>query len=206
MKTKISRKIFAFLGGVVDIVWISILWYLSSIPIITSGASSSAMYYTVHTNVFQNRGYLFSVYKKAFFDNFKKATVIWVAFFLLDAFLFFDLMLAKMAIDQGSSLAALYYPVLICIILALMWQISTFTYQARFDDTIKNIFIKGGFIAMRNIGWMLFLVIFLTGLLLLCRYLIFLIVVLPGGYTCMVHHVFEHIYKKVGWIEEEETI
>ncbi len=201
MKMWFDKKIFRILGGIVDAFWISILWYLSSIPVFTMGASLSAMYYTVHTCMFEGRGHLLSTFKKAFTDNFKKATVIWLICFLTDAFLIFDHILTKMAIDQGSILAVFYYPVLVCIALALMWQLSIIAYQARFNDTIRAVLLKSAFIAFRNIGWVLFLVSILVGSILLCRYLIFLVVILPGGFTCLMHHVFEHIYKKQGWIE-----
>ncbi len=205
MKTLFDKKIFRFLGAVVNVVWLSILWYLSCILVFTVGAASSSMYYTVHTHIFNGRGYLFSTYKEAFLNNFKKASVIWLICLFTDAFLFFDLTLTRMAIDQGSILAMFYYPVLVCIVLAVMWQLSLMAYQARFDDTIKGVLLKGAWIASRNIGWMLFLVAFLAGAVLLCRYLIMLVVVLPAGYTCLMHHVFEHIFKKVGWLREEDS-
>ncbi len=106
--------------------------------------------------------------------------------------------------EQGSFLGVFYYPVFICIVLAVMWQISALTYQARFDDTVKNVLIKGAAIAFSNIGWMIFLTAFLAGMLYLCRYLIFITVILPAGYAFLVHHVFEHIYKKIGWINDGE--
>ncbi len=185
-------------------VWISILWYLSSVLVITMGAASVAMYYTVHVRIFKGEGYLFPVYKKAFTENFKKATVLFVICLLLDAFLVFDFLLARMAIDQGSALAVFYYPVLVCMVLAFMWQISMLAYQARFEDTLKNVLIKGAGLFAADFGWMIFLTAVLIGGLCLCRYLILLVVVLPGGYTCLVHHVFEHIFKKRGWIPETE--
>lgn len=200
MKTWLDNRIFIFLGKVVDVIWISLLWYVTCIPVITVGASSAALYYTVHKNLFEGRGYLFSTYKSAIKDNFRKATVLWLICLLLDAFLIFDFILTRMAIDQGSILAVLYYPVLICIVLAVMWQLSIMAYQARFEDTIEAILRKAAVIAFRNIGWMLFLTVFLAGLICLCRYLIVIIVFIPGGYACLMHHVFEHIYKKTGWI------
>jgi len=203
MKTIFDHKVFLVLGGVIDAIWLSVLWYLSCIPIFTVGASSAAIYYTIHSNVFEGRGTMFSTYKKAFKDNFKKGTAIWLIFLIMDVFLGFDLVLTRMAMRQGSALAALYYPVLVCIVMLLMWQISSLTYQARFDDTVKNVLAKGAVVAMTNIGWMLFLVLFLAGVIALCRYLIILVVLLPGGYAFLIHHVFEHIYRKLGWISDE---
>ncbi|MCR4909204.1 MAG: YesL family protein [Lachnospiraceae bacterium] len=203
MKTWLDKKVFVFLAGIVDVLWISLLWYISSIFVFTAGCAMSSMYYTVHTRIFKGEGYIFPTYKKAFLDNFRKATLIWIIFILLDSFLIFDFLLAAMAVRQGSALAFLYYPVLVCIVIALMWQLSAFAYQARFEDSVRSVLVKSAYIAFTNIGWMIFLTAILAGLIVLCRYLIIIVVLLPGGYTCLLHYVFEHICKKAGWIEED---
>lgn len=205
MKTWFDNKIFIFLGKVLEVILVSLLWYIGSILIVTAGTSSAALYYTVHKCIFNSEGYLFSTYKKSFTDNLKKATLLWLICLVLDAFLVFDLLLAKMAIDQNSLLGVLYYPVLVCMVLAFMWQLSVMAYQARFEDSIRAVLYKSALIAFRNMGWMIFLTLFLTGLIYLCRYLIVLVVILPGAYTCLMHHVFEHIYTKAGWISRDVT-
>ena len=205
MKTWFDNKIFIFLGKVLEVILVSLLWYIGSILIVTAGTSSAALYYTVHKCIFNSEGYLFSTYKKSFTDNLKKATLLWLICLVLDAFLVFDLLLAKMAIDQNSLLGVLYYPVLVCMVLAFMWQLSVMAYQARFEDSIRAVLYKSALIAFRNMGWMIFLTLFLAGLIYLCRYLIVLVVILPGAYTCLMHHVFEHIYTKAGWISRDVT-
>ncbi len=75
------------------------------------------------------------------------------------------------------------------------------SYQARFDDSVKNVILKSGMIVVGNIGWLIFLTAVFSGLVFLCRYFIFLVVLLPGAHAFLVHHVFEHIYKKMGWID-----
>ncbi len=203
MKTWLDNKIILFLVAVVDVIWISLLWYLSSILIVTMGAAGTAMYYTVHKRIFNGEGYIFQTYKRSFLDNFKKATTLWLICLLIDVFFVFDAYLSRVALKTGSALSVLYYPFLICIVFALMWQLAITAYQARFDDSIKIILIKGAYLAARNIGWMLFLVLVLAGGVYLCRYLMFLSVILPGAFACLMHHVFEHIFKKNGWIERE---
>lgn len=206
MKTWLDNKIFIFLGGVVDIIILSLLWYIGSVLVFTMGTSSAALYYTIHKSVINSEGYLFSTFKNAFTDNFKKSTMIWLICLLLDAFLVFDLVLTRMAIDQGNVMAVFYYPVLVCLVLAFMWQLSIIAYHARFEDTVRAILYKSAVIAFRNIGWMLFLTIFFAALIYLCRYLVVLIVIIPGGYGCLMHHVFEHIYVKTGWISKDSNI
>ncbi|HAG68426.1 MAG TPA: hypothetical protein DCL38_00465 [Lachnospiraceae bacterium] len=204
MKNLPDNRIFLILGTVLDIVWLSILWYLGSILIVTAGAASCALYYTVHVRIFRGEGYIFSTCRKAFKENFKKATILWMICLVIDVFLLIDLRLSEMAIEQGSALAMFYYPVFVCLILAVMWQLSIVAYQARFEDTIGAVLLKSAVTAAGNMGWMIFLVLILAGAVYLCRYLIFMVLLLPGGYACLMHHVFEHIYRKKGWIKESE--
>lgn len=201
MKTRLDNKIYIFLGGLVDIILLSLLWYIGSALIFTMGASSAALYYTIHKCVMHGEGYLFSTFKRSFIENFKKSTIIWLICLLLDAFLITDLALTRMAIEQGNVMAVFYYPVLVCLILAFMWQLSITAYQARFEDTVKAVLYKSAVIAFRNTGWMLFLTMILAGLIYLCRYLIVLTVIIPGGYAWLMHHVFEHIYTKAGFLD-----
>ncbi len=200
MKTWFDNKIFLILGAVVDVIWISLLWYLCCIPVITAGAATSAMYYTVHMRIFKGDGYILPTYKKALLQNLKKGTALWLMFLCIDLFLAADLVFSDMALRQESGLAVFFFPVLVLMFLVLIWQISAFAYMARFEDSVKNILVKGGLIAASNMGWMVFLAVILLMSIYLLRYLIFLLVILPGAYTCLTHHVFEHIYRGKGWV------
>ena len=87
MKTGLDNKVFIFLGGIVDVVLVSILWYIGSIPVFTVGASSAALDYTTHKSIFRGEGYLFSTFKRSFIENFKKGTILWLICLAADAFL-----------------------------------------------------------------------------------------------------------------------
>ena len=48
MKFNFDNKLFGALGKAVDCVILSVLWLVCCLPVITIGASSTALYYTVH--------------------------------------------------------------------------------------------------------------------------------------------------------------
>lgn len=85
-----------------------------------------------------------------------------------------------------------------------MCNFSVFSYSARFDDSIKASLYKSAVVVATNLGWMLFLLIILFMALYIIRFLVFFTILLPGAFCCLVHYVFEHIYKKMGWIVEEK--
>ena len=82
MKFNWDNIVFQMLGKLVDCVWVSILWVICCIPVFTIGASTTALYYTVHKSIRGDRGYTTRTFFGAFRDNFKAATLpylIWLA-------------------------------------------------------------------------------------------------------------------------------
>ena len=204
MNIKYDNLFFTILGKIMDVLWVSILWIVFSIPIVTIGASSTALYYTIHKVVFNNESYIIRTFVNSFKSNFKDSTIKWVLSAILMVFLSVDIMIVRSFAESGSIIAALIYPLLIILVFAVMCNFSIFSYSARFDDSVKASVYKSVVLAASNLGWMLFLLIILFMALYIIRFLVFFTVLLPGAYCCLIHYVFEHIYKKIGWIEEED--
>lgn len=203
MNIKYDNLFFTILGKIMEVLWVSILWILFSIPIVTIGASSTALYYTVHKVVFNNEAYIFKTFVNSFKSNFKDSTVKWVLSVVVISFLSVDILIVRGFAESGNTIAALIYPLLLILIYVVMCVCAVFSYSARFDDSIKASIYKSALIVANNLGWMIFLLIILLMALYIIRFLVFFTILLPGAYCCLVHYVFEHIYKKMGWIVEE---
>lgn len=204
MNIKYDNLFFTILGKIMDVLWVSILWIVFSIPIVTIGASSTALYYTIHKVVFNNESYIIRTFVNSFKSNFKDSTIKWVISVVLMTFLCVDILLVRGFAESGNRIAALIYPLLLILVFVVMCVFSVFSYSARFDDSIKASIYKSAMIVATNLGWMIFLLIILLMALYIIRFLVFFTILLPGAYCCLVHYVFEHIYKKIGWIVEEE--
>lgn len=57
---------------------LSILWVVTSLPVITIGASTTALYYAVVKVIRNNEGYGWGEFWNGFRTNFKQATIIWL--------------------------------------------------------------------------------------------------------------------------------
>ena len=203
MNIKYDNLFFTILGKIMEVLWVSILWILFSIPIVTIGASSTALYYTVHKVVFNNEAYIFKTFVNSFKSNFKDSTVKWILSVAVISFLCVDILIVRGFAESGNIIAALIYPLLLILVYVMMCVCAVFSYSARFDDSIKASIYKSALIVANNLGWMIFLLIILLMALYIIRFLVFFTILLPGAYCCLVHYVFEHIYKKMGWIVEE---
>ena len=82
MKDSRTSRIGEVLSGLIDLIFAGLLWLVCSLPIITIGASSTALYYAVAKCVRHNRGRLASTFFHGFRSNFRQATVIWLLFLL----------------------------------------------------------------------------------------------------------------------------
>lgn len=80
-----------FMGKITDVACMSILWLLTSLPIITIGASTAALYSFTLEAVQDEEGGVWHSYFSAFRKHFKKATVLWLLQLVLTVFLIANL-------------------------------------------------------------------------------------------------------------------
>ena len=96
------------LSSLIDLIWAGILCLLCSLPVITAGASATALYYTIVKCVRHDRGNVSSCFFHSLRSNFRQATLIWlicllyIAVGLGDAYAF-----SLMGIHEGDYLGNL---------------------------------------------------------------------------------------------------
>ena len=61
-----------------NLVCLNILWLLCSLPIVTAGASTAAMYYVVFQYINDQDDAVLKPFLKAFKENFRTATPVWM--------------------------------------------------------------------------------------------------------------------------------
>ena len=144
---------FRAVNKMVDGLWVSILWMLFSIPIITFGASTTAFYYAVHKSLRGDRGYIWRCFWSSFKSNFKQTTKIWLMMMVIFAFLFVDSRIMYTYAQQGSKIGMMYFFFLILMVFQTVWGIYIFTYSAWFENGFKYTIKNAGIIAVLNLPW-----------------------------------------------------
>ena len=66
-----DNPVWRFIGKLGDLIILNILWMITSIPIVTIGASTTALYYVTLKLVRDEDGYTIKSFFKSFRDNFK---------------------------------------------------------------------------------------------------------------------------------------
>lgn len=136
-----DSPIMRFLSLAADLMIMNFIVTLCCLPIITIGASVTAMHYVMLKMVRGEDGYLMRDFFKSFKLNFKQATVIWLIMLLLIAIFvgdFYIVNFSGIAFPQGMSTIILIAAGLVFIVSMLIFPV-----LARFENNIKNT-IKNG--------------------------------------------------------------
>ena len=83
------------LSKLADLIWLNILATICCIPIITIGASLTALHYVVLKMVKDEEGYITRSFFKSFRENFKQATLIWLMLLVVFILLVADFMIFR---------------------------------------------------------------------------------------------------------------
>jgi len=134
---------------IADIVVLNLLFLICSIPIVTIGASLTALYYVTLKMVEGREGYIVKSFFQAFRQNFKQSTAIWLillpSYLVLGADLLFLL-------RSGNSLAGVgIFLVMVVLFLAIFTGLFAFPLQARFENSIKNTLKNALLLSVANI-------------------------------------------------------
>lgn len=133
----------SFLSKLADLVWLNILTIIFCIPIITAGASLTAMYTVTIKMVNKEEGYISKNFFQAFKKNFKQATVIWIGVMLASILFYGDY---RIVTYSGIAFPKAL-PIALTAVLLLMYctYLYIFPVLSRYDNTIKNT-IKNSFL------------------------------------------------------------
>lgn len=158
-----DSPIMRFLSRLCDLMILNILFLVCSIPIVTIGASATALYSVTLKMVKGEESYIFKGFLKAFKENFKQSTVIWLIMALLGVLLYADYRAASFLSSNMKNVCTIMIGALILVYVMILSYI--FPYTARFFNTTKNIFKNSLLISILNLPWTLAVILLPAGLI-----------------------------------------
>ena len=191
-----EKPIFQFLNLIFDVVALGLIWLLFSIPIITIGASTTALFYVTTRRISDREGYLFKDFLSSFTANIKKATLLWLLWLILVAIILANIYVL-VYLGLYPTMVAILLPLQICVLIELYFTLLyLFPLTARFEmgfaETIKTAFI------MANKHILATLSCIGTAIVVTVVCLAFppLFVVAMGAYAFITSHRFMQVFKK----------
>ena len=192
-KINSDSLIFRIGNKVFDVIAVSLLWFVCCIPVITAGASTTALYDTVFRNIRQNRAYCYKGFLKCFKDNFKNTVQSSIIFAILTVVSMWDI---SLALGGGSVISGYQITFFILWILAMTWAIWTFALTARFENNWKNTLKNGLLMFFAHLPVTLGMAVIFALSAMLVWDIPVLIVVLPVGGMLLDSFMLEKVFKR----------
>lgn len=187
---------FTIVSRLIDIIWLSMLFLLTSIPVFTIGSSLAALYYTVHKSVRHGRGYATKEYFKAFASNFKQATPVCLLLLVIYGLLSYEIYVTYQYALNGLGFGKIYIVLMIVMCFVMMWTIYLFAYMARFKNSTGLILKNAMFFMISNFAEAIFLLMILfLGAFLLAKWM-WLILVVPATFMLIADFFIERVFRK----------
>ena len=126
------------LSKICDMICLNVLWVICSIPIVTTGASTTALYTVMLKMVRNEEGYIFRGFFKAFKENFKQSTIIWLIVAALGVVWWIDYRVSGLMGQGISDVFRIIFLLLGFLLLSVI--IYVFPLTARYENSISATF------------------------------------------------------------------
>ena len=143
---------------------LNILWLVCSLPIVTIGASTTALYYTSFKIAKDEGSYITTMFFRSFKQNFKQATVIWLIMLVTGLMIGADaILLYRLRATSTGTAAVVWTLLLACMIACIIAYAIVYTYifplLSIASNTTANMF-KNAFLIGTHYLFVTILVVF----------------------------------------------
>nr|WP_314446341.1 YesL family protein [uncultured Lachnoanaerobaculum sp.] len=181
-----DNPVWRFVGRIWDLFILNLLWVICSIPIVTFGASTTAMYYcTLKIAKDRDSGGMFTMFFHSFKDNIGQSTIIWIIMAFIGGILFFDIRFFSFYSPIQNTVIRMIIFTVTCFLI-LLWLfifLYIFPIQAKFINSIKQTFKLALFMSIKHL---VRTIIILAGSLIILIAVYYLIMKLPGVMSMLV--------------------
>ncbi len=191
----IDNPVWRFVGNLADVFIVSVLWIVCSLPIVTIGASTTAMYYVTLKLASNQESYTVRSFFKSFRDNFKQATIIWIGIAVVGVVLYLDViwcLTAGTLLGKSVILAAL----IICVIY-LLFVIMIFPLLARCENTISALVKMAFAMSIRDAALLFSAVVITAAIFYAALFHVWILVIIAPGLSAFLNsYIINRIFLK----------
>ena len=203
--------VFDYDGGIMrslckfsDCIFLSLMFVVCCIPVVTIGTAATAMYYTAHKVLRQDRGYIFRDYIESFQANFKQTTPIWLLTLILGGILGIDWYVMGLFGFKGIGTNILGPIFITGTLLLNTWISYLFPYMARFENTTRQSMKNAALMALRHLPTTILMMIVEAVVLAILWFMPLLLAILPAFYAWIQSYFLERVLRKYMSTEDLE--
>ena len=189
-------KLYQTLNKLTDAILLSILWIIFSVPLITIGASTTALYHTVDKVLGKEEGHLWQEFWKTFKCDFKQSTLMWSVLIVLymvvgwGCVAAYKFLLAENEVNIVIGIFAVYTLVI------TIWSQYWFPYLATFVDSTGTILKNTISMALADLKWSIVLFAIFAVTVIVVYILPLLLLIMPVVYMWNVRRIIKKIFSK----------
>lgn len=164
-----------------DLIVLNLLWLVTSLFLVTIGASTTALYAVMFQAAENEEGYIARRFFKEFKRNFRQATVIWLILLGVMAVMMADLYIMGRlnGMVDGTLSGIVVGVVTVVLVCSALTFLYVFPMQARYENTVPQTIYKSFVFSIRHFG---------------CTFQMFGVILLPLGITLVIGMV-----SNMGW-------
>ena len=185
----------------VDILYVGILWVVTSLPIVTAGTATVAAYYAMSKSVRRKTGYIGKEFMRSFKTNFRQSLPLTILFLIILAVLIIDIWYVWT--NDSKTNSSIFMVLVLILFLFAGIAIYIFPLLSRFVTGNVNLFRMAFVVMFRFLPvtalMMLFTMVAGIGIYLMP----WTVFVIPGGYLYALTFPMEWVMKKIMPAAEE---
>lgn len=165
----VENPIVQFLSKLTDLILLNIVFIICCIPIITIGASITALYSVTLKSVKNEENYITRTFFKALKDNMKISTLAWLLCVLIAVIFFIDYHIAhSISTPLWDKIQIIFSSLSFLLIIIMLYL---FPYIARFKNTLFSSFKNAFLLAISYFPYTILLVLILITSMLFTLFL-----------------------------------
>ena len=170
----LDGKLFHILSRIADLILLNVLWLITSVPIITIGASTTALYYVVLKMVKNEESYIIRSYFHSFCGNLRQSTTLWQLLLTTGSLVSYDISICAQLDSPYAKTCQTLLAFIGLIILASAFY--AFPVLARFDNTVRLILKNAVLMAAAHLpSTILLFLLYIGPLLIMLRFPVMMI-------------------------------
>ena len=186
------------LSKLFDIGWLSLIYVVFCVPLVTIGAATTSLYYVSAKVLRKDRGYVWSEFWHSFKLNFKPATLMWLIFAAIYGLLYFNLTTFNTSNATGGYLVGAYIALAFIVTCVAGYA---FCLLSRFNMNVRGILRYALYMAFRHfLHTLCFLaILFVAGFGIYAGFRVqlpILLLFVPGLGSFLYTFPMEHLLKK----------
>ena len=144
------------LARFLDFIMLNIIFVICSLPIITIGASATAMYTVMLKIVKNEEGYIVKGFFQAFKENFKMSTIAWLIILPINLIIYLNIYLSNYLPMFGNAFMVFFF---ILGMISMFGGVYVFPLIARYENPLKVTFKNAFLLAIARLPYTILLVI-----------------------------------------------